>query len=351
MRSSRKIVTAIGPAKVFSLALLAPLFAAPTAHAAGCAKLPGPHHPSAHLSNGHLTLDVYLPDATRGRYRSTRFDWSGVIGCATLDGHTFWGEWTPYSPTVTDSISGPVEEFRSANGLEPGYAEARVRGLFVKLGVGTLRRTSAAPYDFRHRYPIVDPGHWTVHATPQSLIFTQTLHSPIGISYRYTKTLTLDPTRNRLTLAHSLTNLGPQTIDSQVYDHDFFTLDLAPTDKGLHVTFPFIPTATPPLTQYAEVRGQSVRFTAPIPSGEQVWTRISPDFPAGEQHLVVADDRSGLSLTQSWDTPSTGIVFWANPRTVCPEIYLPIHVERGATQHWTITYDLSASHPQPAASR
>ena len=35
--------------------------------------------PEAQISNGQIRAKLYLPDARRGFYRSTRFDWSGVI--------------------------------------------------------------------------------------------------------------------------------------------------------------------------------------------------------------------------------------------------------------------------------
>ena len=36
-------------------------------------------YPEAEITNGILTARMYLPDAERGYYRSTRFDWSGAI--------------------------------------------------------------------------------------------------------------------------------------------------------------------------------------------------------------------------------------------------------------------------------
>ena len=82
-----------------------------------CAKIPHSDHPKALLTNGRLDALVFLPDAKNGYYRSTRFDWSGVIGCVSLNGHMFFGEWSPqYDPLRNDSITGPVEEFRTDDG-------------------------------------------------------------------------------------------------------------------------------------------------------------------------------------------------------------------------------------------
>ena len=49
--------------------------------------------PSVQISNGAIAATVYLPDATAGYYRGTRFDWAGVIGRLEYRGHTFYAPW------------------------------------------------------------------------------------------------------------------------------------------------------------------------------------------------------------------------------------------------------------------
>jgi hypothetical protein len=39
----------------------------------------GADFPEARISSGTLDAKLYLPDAEKGYYRGTRFDWSGVI--------------------------------------------------------------------------------------------------------------------------------------------------------------------------------------------------------------------------------------------------------------------------------
>ena len=43
-------------------------------------------YPATELSNGVLRAKVYLPDAEKGFYRGTRFDWAGVMGSLELQG-------------------------------------------------------------------------------------------------------------------------------------------------------------------------------------------------------------------------------------------------------------------------
>ena len=78
--------------------------------ASPCADVPHSDHPKQMLSNGKLDVLVFLPDKNNGYYRSTRFDWSGVVPCVSLNGHRFFGEWfADYDPLKNDAITGPVE--------------------------------------------------------------------------------------------------------------------------------------------------------------------------------------------------------------------------------------------------
>ena len=85
--------------------------------------------PTALISNGQISAKVYLPDAKKGFYRSTRFDWSGAIGSLKYEGHEFYGDWfQKVDPAVYDfnyddtgvvsapftAMVGPAEEFNTA---------------------------------------------------------------------------------------------------------------------------------------------------------------------------------------------------------------------------------------------
>ena len=61
--------------------------------------------PEAEINNGVLKAQLYLPDAQKGFYRGTRFDWSGVIGSLEYQGHQYYGPWfTKYDPAVRDFV-------------------------------------------------------------------------------------------------------------------------------------------------------------------------------------------------------------------------------------------------------
>jgi hypothetical protein len=192
--------------------------------------------PEARTASGPVRARVYLPDATRGFYRGTRFDWSGVIGSLEYAGHDFYPAWFQRSdPNVHDFIydgaaivagpctaaTGPVEEF-VADGQGLGFDQARPGGTFLKIGVGVLRRPDDKACDPYRLYPIVDAGKRTVDARADSVAFQQELADPnTGFGYEYRKTVAVAGQDRRLVLDHRLRNTGTRRIEASVYNHNF----------------------------------------------------------------------------------------------------------------------------------
>jgi len=306
-----------------------------------CASNQPTSYPTASISNGLVHATVYLPDAKEGYYRGTRFDWSGVVGCLGYKGHTYFGVWFPhYDPLLHDAISGPVEEFRSGDGESSlAYDQARPGDPFVKIGVGVLRKIDDKPYQFATAYPLIDPGKWTVHSTASGVSFQQTLKSPIGIAYIYKKTLKLDPHQPVLILEHELKNTGTEVIDTQVYDHDFYVLDNAPTGPGMAVRFPFSPIAQQPLANGATIEGKQLLFPRVFETGESVFSPLTGFSNASSEYdFVVENSATGVGVEQTGDLPLARVNFWAIRTTICPEAYLHLKIAPGETAHWTIRY-------------
>ena len=109
--------------------------------------------PQAGISNGLIDATLYLPDARRGYYRGTRFDWSGIIRSLCYQGHNYFGRWfEQHDSVVHDAITGPVEEFQS-NGSGLGYEEAARILKCNPITIGTrLRRARNMLYDILAKY-------------------------------------------------------------------------------------------------------------------------------------------------------------------------------------------------------
>jgi hypothetical protein len=50
-------------------------------------------YPSVTLKSRHIITRIYLPDAQKGFYKGTRFDWAGVVAKLTADGKVYHDQW------------------------------------------------------------------------------------------------------------------------------------------------------------------------------------------------------------------------------------------------------------------
>jgi hypothetical protein len=309
------------------------------AQTTGCSPQMEANYPKASISNGPVQAVLYLPDAKNGYYRAPRFDWSGVIPCLSYKGHTYFGIWLAhYDPLVADAIAGPVEEFRSTEGALD-YNQAKAGGLFVKIGVGVLRRADDSDYKYMYTYPLVDGGKWTVRATPRQVTFRQQLRSPIGFAYDYQKTVMLDRNEPVLTLRHSLKNTGTKTIDTEVYDHDFFVLDGAPSGPGMIVRFPFVPKAEKPLEPLAQIDGKQIVYKQELQAEQYVESYLTGySSSPSDYDIVVEDTKTGAGVEQTGDNAISRFNFWSPRNTICPEAYHHLVIAPGQTVHWNIHY-------------
>jgi hypothetical protein len=296
--------------------------------------------PQALISNGTVHATVYLPDAEKGYYRATRFDWSGIIASLRYEGHTYFGQWfDKYDPKTHDAVMGPVEEF-GTNAL--GFNEAAPGGKFVKIGVGALKKpVDGGAYNHYTTYEIADPGKWTVRKGTDFAEFTQELTDAAGYAYVYRKTVRLAKAKPVMTLEHSLKNTGQKTIETSVYDHDFYMLDGKPTGPDFVVKFPFEVhwAGTPsPLT---EVEGKELHFTQEYAPGQTAQSSLGGFDPlkVSDYDMRVENRKTGAGVRQTADHPLARINFWSIRNTVCPEAYIDLKVAPGQEATWRITYE------------
>ena len=334
---SIKLKTAAHILLLVLIAATLPAVAADTGKTSPCAEVPHADHPKFLLSNGTLDVLVFLPNAIEGYYRSTRFDWSGVVACVSYNGHKFFGEWSPdYDPLRNDAITGPVEEFRSEDGAI-GYGDAKPGDLFVKPGVGVLRKIDDSPYKFGLPYPLIDPGKWSIATQAHSVTFTHTLKGPNGFAYVYEKTLSIDG--STMTLSHSLHNTGQKAIDTSVYDHDFFIFDGHPTGPGMSIRFPFKPELQDSLGPAATLEGNTITYQQELQPKQTVASYIKGySNNASDYDFTIEDKNTGVGVQQSSDNPISRFYLWSVRTTVSPEAYIHLNVPPGETSNWKIHY-------------
>ncbi len=292
--------------------------------------------PEAQISNGLINARLYLPDADDGYYRGSRFDWSGVIASLDYKRHHYFGQWfKEYVPTLHDAIVGPVESFDPI-----GYEEAKIGANFIKVGIGALSKTDESPYAFAKTYPIINAGIWHVITKPDQVQFTHSFHEK-AYSYEYKKTVKLIKNKPEMILAHTLKNTGQLTLETSVYNHNFFVMDDQPTGPGFTVTFPF---ALPgevgnEMGDFVQFRDHQMSFLKELDPKEHVFFRDMTAGKNADYHIQIENHKTGAAVKITCDQPISKFIFWSASTTLCPEPFIKIKVDPGKEFSWNITYE------------
>jgi hypothetical protein len=302
--------------------------------------------PQADISNALVKARLYLPDAQNGYYRATRFDWSGVVASLEYKGHNFFGQWfDKYDPKIHDAITGPVEEFlTNVKGL--GYDEVKPGENFVKIGVGAIRKPDEPRFRQFSTYEIADSGKWTVRKGADFVEFTQELADTAGYAYLYKKTVRLTKDKPEMVLEHSLKNTGRKTIETSVYEHNFYMLDGLPAGPDTVVHFPFDLRIKGDLRGLAEVSGKDFRYLKELEKGQTAAGDLEgfSDTPK-DYDIRVENRKAGIGVRQVGDRPLSRMYFWSIRTTVCPEAYISMKIEPGKEFTWRIAYDFYTLNP------
>ena len=291
---------------------------------------PAADPPSAQIANGGVHAKLYLPDAENGYYRATRFDWAGQIASLEYQGHNYFGQWFErYDPKLHDSILGPVESFNAI-----GYDEAKVGGTFLRIGVGYLRKPEETRLSDFKTYEIADGGKWSVKTGEDWVEMTHNL----GGVYVYRKTVRV--AKGQLVLEHSLRNTGKTTLDTNVFNHNFYMLDNQPTGPDVVVSVPFDLGHGDDWRGPGETKGKELRYLQELEKGQTVSSTLTGYADrASDFDIRVENKKTGAKVRQTGDRPLSRLYFWSIRTTVCPEPYIHVHVEPGQEQTWRIRYD------------
>jgi len=310
-------------------------------------------YPQTEISNSLLRAKIYLPDAEKGFYRGMRFDWAGVIGSLEYKGHEYFGPFfekfdpgvqdveigNPVAAGVASAASGPVEEFIGADESCLGYSEAKSGESFCKIGVGALRRIDNTPYSSYVNYPVVNGGKRTVQNGPDWIEFTQRVDCGAGYSYDYTKTIRFAKDQPVMTIEHHLMNRGAKVIETQVYDHNFLTIDGVGAGPAIEITFPFAPKPVKALQPLAELRGNRLVFPKELKGSDTLYGEFHgfANSPA-DYEIRVENRETGGGVVIRGDKPMTNLGVWAVRTVVAPEPFIEIKVPPGRDFSWTYRY-------------
>jgi hypothetical protein len=325
-------------------------------------------YPHVYLKNEKLKVKVYLPDAEKGFYRGTRFDWAGVFGEVEFAGHKVFGPWKDtHDPTNHDDIVGPCEEF--GNQAPLGYADAKPGGTFLKIGVGELEKPDDKPYSFARKYRIVKPAGWKeAHRDPDgkagkidvpSIRWEMTASLPTGYAYQYEKNVRLLPARAlaAVEIVHVLRNKGTKPIVTDVYNHNFFNVDGDPVGPNYRIAFRFDAKAQNLRGRFGELvdlSDKELKFKKPLADGF-VMAELTgynravgpPEFQTPEHKTFEFHHQpSQVRVRVHNSEPYAKFNVWGVKTTICPEPYARIEVKPGQDLLWNISYAFEHGPPK-----
>jgi len=292
--------------------------------------------PQAKISNGIIKARLYLPDAEKGYYRASRFDWSGVMPELEYKSHSYFGQWfEKYSPTIHDAIMGPVEDF-----LPVGYAEAKTGDPFLKIGIGIVTKPEEPKYSIVTPYKLINGGEWKVKTKKSEVEFTQTLNDK-SYSYEYKKTVELINGKPEMVLSHSLKNNGTKNIETNVYNHNFFVMDSQFIGKDYAVEFPFTLSGEQNGNgDFGKIESNKIIYQRELAKNEHLHYINLTGYSnnAKDYDIKIENHKTGAAVRITSDQPVSRIAFWSAQKTICPEPYIHINIKPGETFTWKIYY-------------
>ena len=127
-----------------------------------------------------------------------------------------------------------------------------------------------------------------------------------------------------MTLAHSLKNTGKKTIESDVYEHNFYMLDAQPTGPEVVIKFPFEVSATQDLHGLAETRGKELVYLKELTGRESAQSNLT-GYSADPKDYDIAEEntKTGAGVRQTCDRPLVRINYWSIRSTACRNTSLP----------------------------
>lgn len=251
-----------------------------------------------------------------------RFDTTGRIDSVKADGVEFVAR------------EGLVDEFNQRWVPPPGYDGVPSPGnVFMKIGVGLLKRTRITPYRFWDPYPVIVPATTkTVFRNDRSAVFEQVLRGPKDLSYRYRKTYDVDPEKQTVTITYELENLGCREIEFDQYNHNWLALDEASPSKPWTIRTPF--SVDPGSLLHCRVGPGTLAF-------EQVTQEVAYFTCAQKSRsptslTTVSDGKKFLSI--ACDFPASRFAVFAQGNLLAPEVFASFDLPPGGTVTWRRRY-------------
>jgi hypothetical protein len=147
-----------------------------------------------------------------------------------------------------------------------------------------------------------------------------------------------------MTIEHSLKNTGKNPIQSQVYNHNFVTIDKQAPGPDYTFKVPFqIRSTRAPNKDLAEVRGDQVVFVKAL-SGEDELAVFLQGFrnDPKDTEIVIENKKAGAGVKISGDRPLIRSLLWSIRTVLAVEPYIAIDIQPGSEFTWKDMFEYYA---------
>jgi len=290
------------------------------------------------LSHDNLKLTCELAGE---RYRSSRFDWNGLVSSARWKGIELLGEEKPLFQRDPSRFGRALHnEFGIKTCI--GYDEVAVGQWFPKIGTGWLKKDTK-PYFFYNEYQMEALSFTADHDGANALIFSCLSGERNGYAYEYQKRISLAD--KGFAITYTLTNTGERSLQTDEYVHNFLCFAGKRMDRGYKLSFPWVINES--------LLGEKVNpDKALAPSGNTVECirKTSKQFYLGglsNGHAspsalwTLSHDGLGISLSEAGSFVPSAVHLWGWKRVISPEVFFSFSIARGETVSWERRYSVT----------
>jgi hypothetical protein len=280
------------------------------------------------IGSSRLTVEIARSGLL---YQRSRFDRTGQIRQVRLDDGTVFCGADTRSASQNCGAFGLMNEYMPSDQGTYDTADPD-GGVFLKMGVGLLRRVGPEAYSQKTDYPVAEKAivkEWadanTYHASVSQREFN-------GFAYVAERTLTIY--QDSLLSSYCVQNKGVKALHFNEYAHNFYC-----TGKNRFAWDMLFFTSFEAEPHPQELIKQGKRFR--IQPFEQVaaceltdWLEIGAVPP----NIAVQCPDIGIQISETLQAPRFRSFLWTLPDTVCPELIAGLDAAPGEKICWSRNY-------------